>query len=246
MKTTYRENVDLTLYGDADPREIPMYGVSEAARYLHIPVPTLRSWIRGRRYPTAAGKRHFQPIITLPKEDLPLLSFMNLVEAHILDAIRYRHKVPLPNVRRAIDYLSKSGSKHPLADHLLKTYALDLFIEQSGLLINVSKNGQIVMREVIEAYLHRVERDAEGAARQLFPFLRRHPKTIEDEPKLVLINPLISFGRPILKDSGIPTAIIAERFYAGDSIDELAEDYDRPKAEIEEAIRYQETEQKAA
>jgi uncharacterized protein (DUF433 family) len=239
-------NINLTLYGGLDPREVPAYGISEAASYLKIPLATLRSWIRGRGYTTRAGRRKFQPIITLPDQKLPLLSFMNLVEAHILDAIRYRNKVPLPNVRHAIKYLSKSGYKHPLADLLLRTNGLDLFIDQSGLLINVSRDGQIEMKEIIEAYLQRVERDASGIAARLFPFIRRHPIEVEREPKLVLIDPLISFGRPVLVASGIPTGIIAERFYAGDSVDELAKDYDRPKAEIEEAIRYQEFPEKRA
>lgn len=238
--TNRQQAVDLTLYGGVDPREIPAYGVSEAAHYLKLPLGTLRSWIRGRGYPTRSGRRAFQPIITLPDKNLPWLSFMNLVEAHILDAVRYRHKVPLPNVRRAIGYLSRCGHKHPLADLLLKTNGLDLFIDESGLLINVSREGQIEMREIIEAYLERVERDASGVAARLFPFLKRHPTHVEREPKLVLIDPLISFGRPVMVASGIPTAIIAERFYAGDSVDELAEDYGRPKAEIEAAIRYQE------
>jgi len=246
MLNVLGEGIDLTLYDGIDPREIPAYGISEAARYLKIPVPTLRSWIKGCGYHTSEGKKSFQPIITLPDKRMPLLSFMNLIEAHILDAVRYRHKVPLPNVRRAIKYLSKSGSRHPLADQLLKTNGLDLFIDESGLLINVSKDGQIEMKEIIEAYLQRVERDPAGAAVRLFPFLKRHPKTAGYEPKLVLIDPLISFGRPILAKSGIPTAVIAERFYAGDSVDELADDYGLPKSEIEEAIRYHETEQKAA
>ena len=37
--------------------------------------------------------------------------------------------------------------------------------------------------------------------------------------------------------SGIPTAIIAERYKAGESIDDLARDYDRERDEIPEAIR---------
>ena len=37
--------------------------------------------------------------------------------------------------------------------------------------------------------------------------------------------------------SGIPTTIIAERYKAGESVDELADDYGRKRLEIEEAIR---------
>ena len=57
------------------------------------------------------------------------------------------------------------------------------------------------------------------------------------EPRLVVIDPLVSFGRPVLAGTGIPTAIIAERYKAGESIDELANDYGRQRYEIEESIR---------
>jgi uncharacterized protein (DUF433 family) len=248
MLRPHKDKIDYSLYGGEDPRELPTYTISEAAHYLRIPLPALRSWIRGRRYPTTSGKREFQPVITLPDKNLPLLSFVNLVEAHILDAIRYKHKIPLPNIRRAIKYLQKmAASKHPLADYPFKTPGLDLFIEESGLLINVSRDGQLEMREIIQAYLERVERDPSGTVARLYPFLRkRHPLNEEEEPKLVVIDPLISFGKPVLAGAGIPTSVIAERFNAGERIDEIARDYALKKAEIEEAIRYEYRDKKAA
>ena len=57
------------------------------------------------------------------------------------------------------------------------------------------------------------------------------------EPKVVVIDPRISYGRPVLAGTGIPTAVVAERYKAGESIDELAEDYGRSRKEIEETIR---------
>jgi uncharacterized protein (DUF433 family) len=53
----------------------------------------------------------------------------------------------------------------------------------------------------------------------------------------VVIDPHISYGRPVLVGTGIPTAVVAERYKAGEPIDELAEDYGRSRKEIEEAIR---------
>ncbi|MEE9256893.1 MAG: DUF433 domain-containing protein, partial [bacterium] len=58
-----------------------------------------------------------------------------------------------------------------------------------------------------------------------------------DEPKTVVIDPKVSFGRPVLVGTGIPTLVIAERCKAGESIEELAEDYRRSTSEIVEAIR---------
>ncbi len=52
-----------------------------------------------------------------------------------------------------------------------------------------------------------------------------------------MIDPRVQYGRPVLAGSGIPTAVIAERYKAGESIDALAADYGRDTGDIEEAIR---------
>ncbi len=54
---------------------------------------------------------------------------------------------------------------------------------------------------------------------------------------LVVINPYVGFGRPVISGTGIPTVVIAERWKAGESFDSLMEDYGLEKEKIEEAIR---------
>jgi uncharacterized protein (DUF433 family) len=216
-------------------REMPAYGIVEAAHYLGIPKATLRSWILGRTYPTERGKRFFRPVIELPDKDQRLLSFVNLVEVHVLDALRRAHGVPLSHVRKSIDYLkNRLGSRHPLAEQKFATDGVDLFIELFGKLVNITREGQLVIKELIEAYLQRVERDSVGTPIRLYPFTRERKP---EEPRIIVIDPYLSFGRPVLAGTGIATTIIAQRYKAGESIEELAEDYGRSKSDIEEAIR---------
>lgn len=225
----------LKFHMDQDPRELPAYGITEVAHYLRIPRATLRSWVVGRYYPTEPGPKFFAPIIALPEKELRLLSFMNMVEAHILDAIRREHEISLLKVRRALSYLkTKFPSKHPLANQSFETDGLDLFIERYGRLINISLDGQLAIRSLLMAHLRRIERDSEGIPVRLYPFTRKRQP---EEPKAVVIDPHISFGRPILVGTGIVTAVIAGRYKAGESVDDLAEDYGRKRLEIEEAIR---------
>jgi len=220
---------------NGDPRRLPAYGISETAHYLRIPRATLRSWVLGRYYPTERGRTFFKPIITPPDRDGPLLSFVNLVEAHVLDAIRRVHEIPLPQVRRAIEYLSRHfHSRHPLAEHTFETSGVDLFIQKYGQLITITQDGQLAIRTLLEAHLRRIEREPSGFPVRLYPFIR---KRRPDEPRAVVIDPYVAFGRPILAGTGIATAVIAERYKAGESIDELADDYGRKRLEIEEAIR---------
>ena len=90
------------------------------------------------------------------------------------------------------------------------------------------------MRNLLEAHLRRIERDEAGFAVRLFPFTRKRQL---EEPRVVVIDPYVSFGRPVLVGTGIPTAVIAERYKAGESVDQLGNDYGRERDEIEEAIR---------
>ena len=71
---------------------------------------------------------------------------------------------------------------------------------------------------------------------RFFPFVERRSST---EPKMIMINPAVSFGRPVIAGTGIPTAVIASRFHARESISDLAEEYGRTDQEIEEAIRWE-------
>ena len=95
-----------------DAREVASYGVMEAAHYLRIPRTTIRDWVSGRHYRSITGVRFSKPIIQVPDPDMKLLSFMNLVEIHVLDAIRRKHDIPLEKViERAHSDRARSASK---------------------------------------------------------------------------------------------------------------------------------------
>lgn len=224
-----------TLETVQDPRALPAYNLPEAACYLRVPEATLRSWVLGRAYPTAGGERFFRPVIRLPEERSPVLSFVNLVEAHVLDAIRRQENIPLRKVRAAVAFLERHyQSRHPLAEHQFQTDGLDLFIQKAGLLINLSQERQLAIHDIVSAYLRRIDRDVQGLPIRLYPFTRKRE---QEEPRAVVIDPFVSFGRAVLAGTGIATAVLAERFKAGESIDDLATDYARSPIDIQEALR---------
>ena len=228
-------NVKASIDAQPDTRQLPAYGLSEAAHYLHIPVATLRSWVHGRPYPTTAGKKYFKRLIDLPEPKFGALSFMNLVEAHVLNAIRRNYRIALPKVRGALDYVRKQfGWKHPLAEQKFETHGVNLFVSRFEKLISASESGQLAIREVIKAHLRRIEHDTFGLAARLYPFTRENGL---DQPRFIVIDPLVSFGRPIIDGTGVTTTVLAERYKAGDSMDALAEEYGCKRPQIEEAVR---------
>jgi uncharacterized protein (DUF433 family) len=223
-----------------DPREVPTYSVSEAAHYLRMPAETLRSWVVGRLYPVAGHAKRSQPLIHLSDPKGQYLSFVNLVEGHVLAAIRRHHGVKLPKVRSALTYLGRQFQvEHPLINEAFQTDGLDLFVERYGELINASREGQRVMREIIGVYLKRIEWDSKGLPVKLYPFVRdtRAEAAPASDPRVVVISPTVSFGRPVIAGTGIPVSSIFERYKAGDSVANLAQDFRLEISAIEEAIR---------
>jgi len=229
-------------YGGLDPRQIPVYSVAETAHYLWLPEATVRTWVCGYQYPTRTDGPRRAPRIVEPAKASPLLlSFDNLVELHVLTAIRRGHRLRLAKIRRALDYVrSELGSTHPLLTEQFETDGVDLFVRRLGLL-NASQDGQYAIEDVLAIHFRRIERDEHGLALKLFPFTRKHdrPAAADNAPRFVAIDPRLAFGRPVIAGSRVPTREVGERFWAGDSITVLAEEYGRSATEIEEAVRWE-------
>lgn len=213
-----------------DPRDLAAYGLTEAARLLRLPSATLRRWVMG-----AAGQGGSPPLIELPRPDRPVLSFTNLVEAHVLAALRRGHGLRMTAIREGVRYVTDElGDAHPLARQDFETDGVDLFVTRMESLVNVSRRGQVALRHVLELHLRRVERDPAGLATRFYPFTRA---AADDAPRVVVIDPRISFGRPVIAGTGAPTDVVVDRYLAGESVEVLADDYGCDREAIEEVIR---------
>jgi uncharacterized protein (DUF433 family) len=208
--------------------ESPTYSFTEAASYARVPYQTLRYWVLGRG--------NTRPLIWLPDKEQAALSFLNLLECHVLNALRTKYELQVKMVRRALDTLATiQPSKHPLLETTLSTDRIDLFFEHAGDFINLSRGGQTAMREILQTYLQRIVWNESGIPK-FFPFV---VKDRAEEPKMISIRPTIAFGRSVIDGTGIATAVIAARFKAREPIPALAKEYGRSTEEIEEAIRWE-------
>lgn len=217
-------------------RDQPAYGVVEAAHYLRLPAATLRSWVAGRAYPKAKAVATFQPLIRPARKAPPVLSFYNLIEAHVLRSLRTEHGVAIKELRKAIAYAERAhGIKRLLLSRELSTHTGRLFLEKYGELINLTASGQLAMRRLLEEHLKRVEWDDWKFPVRLYPYVSTEPTALRP----IAIDPAIAFGRPVVLRAGVSTAAIAGRIDAGETVSALTQDYDLSAAEIEEAVLYQ-------
>jgi len=218
----------------------PAYHATEAAHMLALPLGTLKAWSYGQNYRQQDGSpKRFHALIEPADAKAKLLSFNNLCELHSLAAIRRHYKVPMNAVRTGLAHVKrKLHSQRPLLDRDFMTDGLHLFIEHAGLVVNVSSEGQSFLSPEFERDLLRVRRDAHGTAVQLFPATRDTP-VLADQPQFVVIDPTLAFGRPVLANAGVTTAVIQDRFLAGDSPKEMADDYQVDESDIWEALRFE-------
>ncbi len=219
-----------------DLRSQPTYSLAEAARYLKVARATLRSWVVGRPYKRADGVGHFRPLIHPPSHQPPVLSFWNLIEAHVLRSLRTEHGVSIKALREAVAYAEKSlNVERLLLSKELRTEAGRVFLERYGELLELSASGQLAMRRLFDEHLKRVEWDERQFPIRLYPFVSS--EMVSDKP--IAIDPAVAFGRPIVLRAGISTATIADRIDAGERVSELAADYGLTETEIEQAVLYE-------
>lgn len=203
-----------------DFRYQPTYNIAEAARYLRVAPATLHSWNE------RAWKRP------------ALLSFMNLVEAHLLRALRTEQGVDVDKLLMSAKYIGEKRGINPLwvSNELCKE-AGDVLIDTYAGLVKVSATSLIAMRHQFKAHLAGIDWDEKGTPVRLFPAFAGF--SIPGAENTVVIDPMLCFGSPVLAPSCVSTAVIAARVDAGETMAELALDYDLHMRDIEAAVLFE-------
>ncbi len=206
--------------------DLPAYPTGRASHIVRVSSSTLRFW--------GAGASTHAPLFD-PAESSPLtLSFLNLVEAFVLRSIRRVHEVSLQQVRKTLDQVGRSLKvTRPLIHARFRTDGARLFIEHAAGFLEDAE-GQLPLGEAIDAGMARIEWGGDVADR-LSPWVRTESDVAQ--PKSIVIDPSMGFGQPTIAGTGIQARIVAERYRGGESVAELAEDYQLSSDRIEDAIR---------
>jgi uncharacterized protein (DUF433 family) len=212
----------------------PVYTAADVSRYVRVPYQTVRYW--------AFGRDSMPSLFEVPQTSPPTLSFANLLECHVLNAMRTKYELDVRRVRSALETLAEKFNdprrRHPLLTEEFRTNGIDLFISNGA--INVSAGGQATLQPLLNVYLERIQWNVAGFT-YLYP-MKFYPfvfETAGSEPKIVSVTPAIAAGRSVIDGTGISTAVIASRFFARECPEALAREYELSERQIEEAIRWE-------
>jgi uncharacterized protein (DUF433 family) len=230
MTTTPSKPIEQTLSPE-DPRVArPIFTLRETAGYLGVPKSTVHEWAR-----PPAGR---SPLITVfPRHGREAtVPFLGFAEAYVLSAFR-RSGVPLQRIRPAVQVLSREiGLDHALASERLYTDGAEVLYDyasersESELLeLVVVRTGQTQFSELVKDYLKRIAYGDDGWAAQL-----RLPTYGRAD---VVVDPHVAFGLPVVVQGGARVEDLVDRFLAGDTIGDIADDFDVPVDQVEDVIR---------
>ena len=199
---------------------LPAYSTREAAQLCEVSRQTAARW----HYGSPSPKKRRVP-----------LSYLQLAELAFVASFR-EAGVSLRRIRLAHEYLAKVFRvQYPFVEvslktdgaHILKDF--DELEEDTSKLIVADEHGQEAWSTLINIRFDQFEYERNLALRW---FPRGHAVPI-------YIDPRVSFGAPIVATAGIPTWVLKERFDAGESLDEIQDDFDVPKNELVAALDFE-------
>jgi len=224
---------------------VPIYTVTEAARYLDLRANTFASWVKGyRREFRGRAPVTGAPLITGLRPEFrggPSVPFIGLAEGMFLSALR-RAGMPLQQIRPALELVkSELGVEHALASRRLYHDGATLLWEVSNSNavdpdarhhivrdLIVLRDRQYVFRSVIEKHLKLITYDEEYARRIGLP---------DYEVAEIVADPEINFGKPYFARTGTPLATVQDMLRSGESIADIAGDFGLPFDQVTEVAQ---------
>ncbi len=210
-----------------------MYTEAEAARLLRVSPSTLHYWLEGGQ----RRGRTYQPIIRPePRGGHVDVTWAEFVEAGLLKGYRRDANVPMRELRTFVEVLrERLDVPYPLAHrrpYVTSGRALVMEAQKQADLAGDwwlvgEASGQLALLPAADAFYRHViwDNDVAGGWR------------IAGEESPVVVDPDVRFGRPNV--GGVSTEVIWEHNRAGESDEEIADDFGLTEAQVWWALSYE-------
>lgn len=206
------------------------YSVAEAARLLRVSPAALRWWLEGRE--------PYRPVIRPEPTGSGYVTWGEFAEAWFLRGYRKRRNLQrlrpfIARLREELDVLHPLATRQPFVGPGLeltwRTQQAEKLPDDLAIVYEID-SGQLVLTPVAGQFMEQVH-FAEEDPRWALCILPQGG----DSP--VVIDPEYSFGSPTVR--GIRTGVIAELADAGESVEEVAEDFSLSPADVKAAVAFE-------
>lgn len=219
-----------------------MYPLSRAARLVGSELRSVRRWLKGYSWKYGDGRKVSGPLWTLQYADdeeigdEQVLGFHDLLELRTV-ARFIEQGVSLQVIRATIDVARETLGDYPLHSRRFVTDGKKIFLEaveragEDPKLLDVRRQ-QFAMDAVIRpSLLEGIEFGADANALRWFPMPKK---------RLVVLDPQVQFGEPIVAERGVPTDTLAAAFKAeGENVERVARLYRIKPQEVKAAVAFE-------
>lgn len=215
---------------EVDFLRLPLYNYAESDYLAGVTRGTSKRWVDGYEYWDTRGMKVVRPPVTAREREQGGISFLDLIEIRAIGNLKAAG-FSLKEIRNIVLTCQQIYKvEHPLVTLRFKVSGRDIFVHQSGDLVEVGKRrGQYAWYDFLAPFLRDVEYEHE-LARRWYPL---------GMDKLVVVDPDYGYGLPVVRRSGVRTEIVFERFQVGESIQEIAEGFNLQREEVEQALQFE-------
>jgi len=214
---------------------IGLYTLAEAERLTGAARREIHRWLFGYRYRDRFSPPLWQTELSSHQEIGRYLSFRDLLELRIVKAF-VQYKVPLTVIRSAIRNAEQIFStRYPFTTHRFLTDGRSVFYEalheHGDVELTDLVRRQIVFEHIIRPELYAgIEFSKSGEATKWFPV---------KQSKRIVLDPNVSFGKPVIAKAGIKTEVLAASYAAEKNKKVVAALYGVSVPDVEAALRYE-------
>jgi len=194
----------------------PMLNVRDAATYLNMPASTLTGWKQNSLVHSVRPTRRTWP--TLP--------FVAVIEAFVLRELRQAGFSRSQIIDAATGIREGFGDEYGLArPGISHDEGVEIFIEVGGELYR-AKDRQQAIRDTVKGFRECIQWSGKDPQRLRLPQLGQ-----------VYLDPRFGWGQPTVGPAHAPLSSIAGLWYAGESLQDIADDYDMTPDEVDDLMR---------
>ena len=208
-----------------------VYTIAEAARLTRLRPRRVQEWFRGR----TTARRIFKPVF---ESDYPVfheeyaISFLDLIELKIGGSLR-EMGVSLPYLRTVYHNLELAYGDHPFCYREIYVGGKQIFTrgleEKAGHRVIEALTNQSYFEAIILPFLEKIEYNEltnQAARWRISP--------------LVVVDPKIRFGKPIVEEVGIATSVLRKSYYAnGEDAEVVARWFEIEARHVQAAVDFE-------